>query len=62
MKRFLSFLTTCFLACSFAWAVPNQGSQASLIFVKATHPPVHHHKAHKAGKHHAPKRPHHHSI
>jgi hypothetical protein len=63
MKRFLSLLMMCLLACTFAWATPAWAAagKASLIRIKATHPrPVHHH-AHKAGKHHTPKR-HRHKI
>ena len=55
MKRFLSVLALCGLMCSFAWASPRQ---ASVIPVRATHQRAQRHKAHKAGKHHTPKRHH----
>ncbi|HKI00281.1 MAG TPA: hypothetical protein VJ999_14355 [Candidatus Sulfotelmatobacter sp.] len=58
MKRFLIVLLLCVVPASFAWAVPPQ---ASLTPVKATHPPVKRHRAHKATKHRAPKR-HRHTV
>lgn len=65
MKHLLSIilitcsLIACSLAPSIAWA---DSAHPSLIRVKRTHPPVHRHKAHKAGKHHRPRRPHHHAV
>ncbi|HTW56661.1 MAG TPA: hypothetical protein VMD99_00880 [Terriglobales bacterium] len=53
MKRFLLVMLMCLVGLASAWAAPRQ---ASLVLVKATHPPVHRHHAHKAGKHHHPKR------
>jgi hypothetical protein len=53
MKRFLSLLFTCLLFGALAWAAPQQ---ASLTLVKAKHPRVQRHRAHKATKHHQPKR------
>jgi hypothetical protein len=44
------------LFCGFAWSMP---SQARLVEVRATHQPVQKHHAHKATRHHTPKRPHH---
>jgi len=58
MKRFLLMLMLSILTCSFAWAAP---SRAAITRVKATHPPVHRHHAHKAKKHRAPKR-HRHAV
>jgi hypothetical protein len=58
MKRLLSVLITFVLASAFSWAAPQQ---ASLIPVKARHSHVQRHHAHKAGKHHRPKR-HHRSV
>jgi len=49
MKRILFLLIVCALAVGAAMASPSQGS---LQRVKAHHH-VNHHKAHKAGKHHA---------
>lgn len=54
MKQFLSILTLCGLLTLTALAAPL----TSLTPVKATHPPTHKHKAHKAGKHPHPKHPH----
>ena len=59
MTRFFSAMMICVLTCAFAWAVPNQ---ASLVPVKATHQHAQRHKAHKAGKHHAPKRHRYHTV
>lgn len=65
MKRLLAvILATCSLiACSFAapfaWA---DSAQPSLIRVKTTHPPVHRHRAHRAGRHHARRVHHRHSA
>jgi hypothetical protein len=58
MKRLLWILMMCVLTAGFASAA---SPQASLIPVKQTHPPVHRHRAHKAGKHPAPKR-HRHTV
>jgi Ni/Co efflux regulator RcnB len=58
MKRFLSVLMLSVVASSFAWAA---SSAATLTPVKATHPRARHHHAHKAKKHHMPKR-HHNSV
>ncbi len=52
MKRLFLLLVACF-ATSACFA---DVSHASLIPVKATHPKVHRHHAHKAVKHHTPKR------
>jgi hypothetical protein len=56
MKRCWSVLMLCVLSTGFALAdIPN----ASLTPVKATHhrdKRVHRHRAHKAAKHHTPKR------
>jgi hypothetical protein len=59
MKRCLWVLMLGVLSTGFGWAdTPN----ASLTPVKATHhrdKRVHRHRAHKAGRHHSPKRPRH---
>ncbi len=57
MKRLLSLLVLSVLSSVLAWGAP----QSKLTPVKATHPPVHRHKAHKAGKHPHPKR-HRHAV
>jgi hypothetical protein len=62
MKRLLALLLTLVLFSSFGWAGP---SPASLVPVKATHhrdKRVQRHRAHKAGKHHTPKRHRHATI
>ena len=59
MKRILSVLMMCVLSSMFALAAPPH---ATLIPVKATHPHAQRHHAHKAGKHHTPKRHHHASV
>ncbi|HET6178351.1 MAG TPA: hypothetical protein VFE61_15565 [Candidatus Sulfotelmatobacter sp.] len=53
MKRLLSVLMMCVLASGFALASVPQGT---LTPVRATHQPTHRHRAHRAGKHHHPKR------
>ena len=59
MKRFLSLAMMFVLASAYALAAP---AQATLQEVRATHQrPVRHH-AHKAGKHHRPRRAHHHAV
>ena len=58
MRRVLLLMIAFLMASVFSWATPRQGS---LVLVKATHPPVHRHRAHKATKHHAPKR-HRHAV
>jgi hypothetical protein len=55
MKRILALVTMCLMTVGLAQAAPTDG-RASLIYVKRTHQPVNKHKAHKATKHHAPKR------
>ena len=47
------------LSTTAAWAAP---SQATLTRVKRTHQPGTRHRAHKAGKHHTPKRNRHHTA
>jgi hypothetical protein len=59
MKRVLSVLMLWVLSGTFCLAAPRQ---AALIPVKATHQRVQRHRAHKAVKHHAPKRHRHHSV
>lgn len=53
MKRILLILMTCLLSSVFALAAPPH---ATLTPVKARHQHAHRHHAHKAGKHHTPKR------
>jgi|CZKR01.1.fsa_nt_gi hypothetical protein len=55
MKRCFSVLMLALLP-SFAVAAPTD---AALIPVMANHQRVQRHRAHKAAKHHRPKRPHH---
>ena len=59
MKRCFSVLMLAVLSSIFAVARP---SDATLIPVKATHQRVQRHRAHKAAKHHRPKRSHHHAV
>jgi hypothetical protein len=59
MKRILSVLMTCLLASAFAWATPPQ---ATLTPVRATHERPIRHRAHKAGRHHTPKRHRHRTV
>ncbi|MFZ1140648.1 MAG: hypothetical protein ABR881_03740 [Candidatus Sulfotelmatobacter sp.] len=59
MKRFFSALMLAVLTSAFSLAAP---SEATLILVKATHQRVHRHRAHKAAKHHRPKRSHHRGV
>ncbi|MFZ0806978.1 MAG: hypothetical protein WAN03_12370 [Candidatus Sulfotelmatobacter sp.] len=56
MKRILAILILAAFSAVSAFALP----QATLTRVKVKHH-VTHHKAHKAGKHHAPKH-HHHTV
>jgi hypothetical protein len=61
MKRCFSVLMLCILSSAFAVAAPPR---ATFTPVKATHhrdPRVQRHRAHKAGKHHIPKR-HRHAV
>ena len=53
MKRLISLVTICLLGSAMALAAP-----AHVQRVKTNHHP-NHHKAHKAGKHHAAHRRHH---
>jgi len=53
MKRLISLVTICLLGSAMAFAAP-----AHVQRVKTNHHP-NHHKAHKAGKHHAAHRRHH---
>jgi hypothetical protein len=55
MKRCFSVLTLALLTATVAFAAP---SEARLSPVRATHQRVRHHHAHKAAKHHQPKRSH----
>ncbi len=57
MKRCLSLLMIA-LCSTGAWGA---SARPDLTLVKATHPPVTRHKAHKATKHKAPKR-HRHAV
>jgi hypothetical protein len=56
MKRLIPVWMMVALFCGFAWSLP---AEARLVPVRATHQRVQRHHAHKAGKHHAPKRTHH---
>jgi len=49
MKRFLMLLMTFVAATAFASAAPRP---ARLTPVRTTHPPVGHHRAHRATRHH----------
>jgi len=53
MKRFFLVLMLTLWSSAFVLAAPPQ---ATLTPVKATHQRVQRHRAHKAGKHHTPKR------
>jgi len=55
MKRIFSVLMMCLLSSTFMSAAPGQ---ATLTPVSATHQQAQRHRAHKAGKHHTPKRAH----
>jgi hypothetical protein len=55
MKRCFSVLTLALVTTTLAFAAPMQ---VRVIPVRATHQRVRHHHAHKAGKHHQPKRSH----
>jgi len=59
MKRVLSALMLCVLSSAFSLAAPGH---IALTPVKATHQHVQRHRAHKAVKHHTPKRHRHHSA
>ena len=59
MNRFFSVLMLAVLTSAFSLAAP---SEAALTPVKATHQRVQRHRAHKAAKHHRPKRSHHHAV
>jgi hypothetical protein len=64
MKRLFFLLMLAVLSCACAYASPAT-SHARLTPVKSTHyrrdPRVNRHRAHKAAKHHAPKR-HRHAV
>ncbi len=59
MKRCFSVLILALLTTAFAAALP---SDASLVPARATHQRATRHHAHKAGKHHHPKRSKHGAI
>ena len=59
MKRCFSVLILALLTTAFAAALP---SDASLVPARAIHQRATRHHAHKAGKHHHPKRSHRHSV
>jgi hypothetical protein len=59
MKRCFSVLFLGLLLSGFALARP---ADAALVPVRATHQRVQRHHAHKAAKHHHPKRPHRHGV
>lgn len=59
MKRFFSVLMMCVLSSVFLFAAPGQ---ATLTPVARTHQRAHRHRAHKAGRHHTPKRAHGHTV
>ena len=58
MKKFLTVFVLLLLSSVFAVA---DTPHATLVPVRRTHQRVQRHKAHKAGKHHTPKR-HRHSV
>ena len=61
MKRFFSVFLLVLVLLSALCALARP-SNARLIPVRATHQRAHRHRAHKAGKHHRPRRAHHHSV
>ena len=59
MRRFFSLLVILALGSALAFAAPTR---ASLQNVRATHAHTYRHKAHKAGKHRAPRHRHYRSV
>jgi len=58
MKRWVLIFLVCLISSAFALA----SEHPVVTRVRATHAPVHKHKAHKAGRHKAPKHRHHNAV
>jgi hypothetical protein len=62
MKRILLVLIFSFVMGGLSEVAMADSPHAHLTAVRVTHPPVHRHKAHKAGKHKAPKHRRHRTV